>query len=483
MSGLSNVRISSKFVTLGTRTTHRQEAMAPAAESPACATVELDSMKAAEPLPPAKGLAGKITLSGRFDDDASIQDIQASMDSSLRYQGVATAHGGPAAVSSWTRTAANIVGEIMGGGIMSLPAAMGQLGFVLGSLSILVFSAVVMHVGLVLRRIKLHYHPDAVSYSSVMRNLHGPVAENVTKAIIFVNWFLCAAYYLVSVTNSYAVLAEEANSGICQVILSVIAALTILPAIQIRTFHHMSLLAFVGIVTLMASLILSFVSLALYPKDGAFYQVSSADLWPVGGSGPLFPIQFFGNFGSIIFAFQGQSYFFEMIAEMKRPSEFNKSLFSANGLMTVNYLFTALYCFAVGGRNNPFLLVSEPHWIAVPVSGGRAERLTDAPGAVHGAARHSADRCGGHVRHPHPHRVRARGAAGPHRPAPVGLAEDRPRADDRGPGPPLLHLARRPAGGVRHRQRVPLLRRPSEHHLRPVRLADHLRVPRGELQH
>ena len=53
---------------------------------------------------------------------------------------------------------------------------------------------------------------------------------------------------------------------------------------------------------------------------------------------------------------------------MKRPSEFNKSLFSANGLMTVNYLFTALYCFAVGGRNNPFLLVSEPHWIAVPVS-------------------------------------------------------------------------------------------------------------------
>ena len=91
--------------------------MAPAAESPACATVELDSMKAAEPLPPAKGLAGKITLSGRFDDDASIQDIHASMDSSLRYQGVATAHGGPAAVSSWTRTAANIVGEIMGGGI------------------------------------------------------------------------------------------------------------------------------------------------------------------------------------------------------------------------------------------------------------------------------------------------------------------------------------------------------------------------------
>ena len=27
---------------------------------------------------------------------------------------------------------------------------------------------------------------------------------------------------------------------------------------------------------------------------------------------------------------------------MKRPSEFDKSSFSANGLMTVNYLFTAL---------------------------------------------------------------------------------------------------------------------------------------------
>ena len=44
-----------------------------------------------------------------------------------------------------------------------------------------------------------------------------------------------------------------------------------------------------------------------------------------------------------------------------------------------NDLANAAYC-TVG--DGDYYSVSEPHWIAVPVSGGRAERLTDAPGAV-----------------------------------------------------------------------------------------------------
>ena len=54
-----------------------------------------------------------------------------------------------------------------------------------------------------------------------------------------------------------------------------------------------------------------------------------------------------------------------------------------------NDLANAAYC-TVG--DGDYYEVSGPHWIAVPVSGGRAERLTDAPGAVRRRRRYGSQR-------------------------------------------------------------------------------------------
>ena len=86
----------------------------------------------------------------------SIQSIHESMQDSLRYGGVltkspsGTTHALP--VSTWQRSAMNLCGEILGAGVLSLPSTMAQLGYIVGTALLLVFSMMVMYIGFYLRR-------------------------------------------------------------------------------------------------------------------------------------------------------------------------------------------------------------------------------------------------------------------------------------------------------------------------------------------
>ena len=67
------------------------------------------------------------------------------------------------------------------------------------------------------------------------------------------------------------------------------------------------------------------------------------------------------NIANIIFAFQGQSEFYEMMGEMKNPKKFPLSLGVAQIVMGVMYLFTAVLAYHYGGADvNGFVLYSLP---------------------------------------------------------------------------------------------------------------------------
>ena len=87
----------------------------------------------------------------------SVQSIHESMQESLRYGGVLTKtpsgqHTHALPVSTWQRSAMNLCGEILGAGVLSLPSTVAQLGYIVGTGLLLVFSMMVMYVGFYLRR-------------------------------------------------------------------------------------------------------------------------------------------------------------------------------------------------------------------------------------------------------------------------------------------------------------------------------------------
>ena len=160
--------------------------------------------------------------------------------------------------------------------------------------------------------VKCLYHPQAVSYGTVMGALHGIHFQRATKLLICFNWFMLLAYFLLSLTNCYFIIADEVGSGICGWALSIIAAVSVVPAVQVRTFHYLAPMSTVGLVGMIVMVIIVLVSLAVYPVAPPADSVS--DLWP---SSDLTFLQLYSNVSNIIFAYQGQSMFFELMAEMR----------------------------------------------------------------------------------------------------------------------------------------------------------------------
>ena len=110
-------------------------------------------------LAPGAGAHGSLTSVRLADVVAagSVQSIHESMQESLRYGGVLTKtpsgqHTHALPVSTWQRSAMNLCGEILGAGVLSLPSTVAQLGYIVGTGLLLVFSMMVMYVGFYLRR-------------------------------------------------------------------------------------------------------------------------------------------------------------------------------------------------------------------------------------------------------------------------------------------------------------------------------------------
>ena len=112
------------------------------------------------------------------------------------------------------------------------------------------------------------------------------------------------SYFLVTLANCYAILAQELGGGACYWGLALAAAATCFPFMQIRTFHHISVLAAVGLLSIFVMLAFVFASLALHPPAGAGYR--PGDLWPER----LGFWKAWGSISNVVFAFQGQSIFF-----------------------------------------------------------------------------------------------------------------------------------------------------------------------------
>ena len=117
-------------------------------------------------------------------------------------------------------------------------------------------------------------------------------------------------------------------------------------------------------------------ALALYPEPGK-EPPAVADLFPkqmvrtaaaaAGRGGGLTDelakgvLDTYSSVSNIIFAYQGQSMMFELMAEMRDPSTFGKGLAAANGIYTSVYVSVSVVCFYLAGRDvKPFLLDSVP---------------------------------------------------------------------------------------------------------------------------
>ena len=183
--------------------------------------------------------------------------------------------------------------------------------------------------------------------------LHGSIFETFVRYLLYANWYALLCYYILALTS--ALMSSFYLRAVCFYTWGLIAIAVLLPFAQLRTFHAMSyvsILSFLAILGAVGIIAASFITGENTEEDFVPPSIAvPSQSFLVG----------YTNIANIIFSFQGQSEFVEMMAEMKDPKQFPLALLVAQVIMLVMYLFTSLLSYTYGGQGvHGFVLYSLP---------------------------------------------------------------------------------------------------------------------------
>lgn len=259
-------------------------------------------------------------------------------------------------LSSWPRTAMVVMGQVMGTGVLALPHACAQLGWVVGLGAIALFAAAGTYAGILLARSRALHPEEPESYAELARLTGGRSFGAFTRVAILGSWTLILPYYLLTCAQAaeLAFAAVDANGQVsfCQWHWTAAVAIALLPPLQLRTLHQISLLALVSTIAVSIAIVVALASLLWEAPDahGASATRSSAttSLWPPSLESPM---RLYAYTGEIIYAFQGHSIFLELVREMKIPKHFSRALYVSNAIMAFVYVVTSMVGYMARGND------------------------------------------------------------------------------------------------------------------------------------
>ena len=193
-----------------------------------------------------------------------------------------------------------VMGETLGTGVMALPKACSHLGWLVGFASLILFGLLSFYSGLLLARVREAY-PEVTSYADAAAITGGYRFQQLTHAAILVYWGLILPYYVIGCASS--LYTAFGHAGLCfYAWLAVVGVLLLLP-LQIRTLHDLSSAATASCAAACISLIAILVVLSSSARQGSTTVLPPSEGFMEG----------YGNISSLIFAFQGQSMYLEVM--------------------------------------------------------------------------------------------------------------------------------------------------------------------------
>jgi len=217
-----------------------------------------------------------------------------------------------ARVQPWRATAAIIVAEVVGTGVLALGGSYGQLGPAFG-LSVLI-GGLVMNIitSLFLGKVATAF-PDVVTIGDALQELLGHTAGLVGYGIVYFYLFTTLGGYIVVLAR--AVRATVWQLDVCQPVATAINCLLLLPSNQVRTLSGLTILSAVSVVTIVLTL---GICLGTLMQLAGHSSREACTGLPADGS---FDTGLNANVGSFIFAYTGQAVMLELQAEMKQKKQ------------------------------------------------------------------------------------------------------------------------------------------------------------------
>jgi amino acid permease len=197
-----------------------------------------------------------------------------------------------------------LLGDVMGTGVLSLPSSAAKLGWGMSMTALLVFAFAAFYSGVLLSKVKQKY-PDIKSYSDAAMKI-GPTFGMITKICIISNWGALLIYFVIATVSSLSMITDQYDGVLdCQWQKSLVACLLLLIPVQCRDFHAISFLALPSTIAIIVVVILVLENIS--SRGNQFGEDTEAGL-----KSDLSFLEVFSSFSVFVFAYQGQSIFFEL---------------------------------------------------------------------------------------------------------------------------------------------------------------------------
>ena len=263
----------------------------------------------------------------------------------------------PAALqqSGISNACVNVIAEVMGAGMLSLPHCVATLGWIVGLSAVAAFGALSAYSGVILTRTKMNLFPDAESFGDLAFHTVGPTFGAVTRLAVICTWALLLPFFLLATVNSLRIALPMVH--LCFFEWSLLASLALLIPLQLQTLHSISYAATLSTIAMVLVIILALSDMiATRDLPTSSSNTTHHDLWPpaLTDGQPLTPtvlLDLVSSMCSIVFAYQGQSMYLEIAREMRRPGQFKHASLLANGFMCGAFLLTCAIGYSVRGSD------------------------------------------------------------------------------------------------------------------------------------
>ncbi|KIW10754.1 hypothetical protein PV08_10053 [Exophiala spinifera] len=253
-------------------------------------------------------------------------------------------------------------------GVLSIPAALGVVGYGPGVVLLALWSALTMYYAFVMYQFRMKYKGihNIVDAAALMG---GPIAREATGALFLLTWtqvlpyHLCTGSGFVGLSQGLKILA---NGKGCNIVWTLIAAIATGILSSIRTLGKLAILTWIGFASIFTAVFIVVVGVttidrpAAAPKEGPFDLGVIAVGHPGFVAGLVAALNLFSGFGST-------STFMPVMAEMKVPRTFPKALFISQGLLVACYISFGLVVYVYCG-----IYVASP---SLASAGGTLEKV------------------------------------------------------------------------------------------------------------
>uniref|UniRef100_A0A7S2W8R5 Amino acid transporter transmembrane domain-containing protein n=1 Tax=Mucochytrium quahogii TaxID=96639 RepID=A0A7S2W8R5_9STRA len=266
--------------------------------------------------------------------------------------------GAPARTLSWQTVAMVQIGEVVGGGILTMAAAFAQLGWVMGVLFLFFFLPVNVYIGCVLSKCR-EICPAAMSYEDMSNYVIGK--KWVTNSINFtIATYLLLTFggYFLAITNSLQMLFFDV--ALCGPIFGAIVVGVMILPMQIRTLHGTTILVWANFVFICIAVFVALFFMMFnmsthraLPDVGTTQVVADDITW----------ISFLNAISKIMWAYMGCYVYLQMMSEMKKPGDFPKTFLISGPFQFLMYLFVAVVGYMYDGNKAGGIIIAaiDPH--------------------------------------------------------------------------------------------------------------------------